>query len=126
MQLLLFNRISGFRLSDANDNANITSNNRRQTFAHLCHERLRSCQAHVGNEFLGRVQKLARFMRWTACSVIQQVYEACFNDPSRQFPEASTLFFLWTAVEDLGYSFSCCWRLSICDSAKDVSLFFSD
>ena len=81
---------------------------------------------HVGNEFLGRVQKLARFMRWTACSVIPQVYEACFNDPSRQFPEASTLFFLWTAVEDLGYSFSCCWRLSICDSAKDESVFFSD
>ena len=48
---------------------------------------------HVGNEFLGRVQKLARFMRWTACSVIPQVYEACFNDPSRQFPEASTLVF---------------------------------
>ena len=57
---------------------------------------------HVGNEFLGRVQKLARFMRWTACSVIPKVYEACFNDSSRQFPEASTLFFWWTAVEDWG------------------------
>jgi hypothetical protein len=56
----------------------------------------------VGNEFLGRVQRLARYMRWTACSVIPAVYEACRNDPNRQFPESSTLFFLWTAIEDLG------------------------
>jgi hypothetical protein len=57
---------------------------------------------HVDNEFLIRVQKLARFMRWTACSVIPEVYEACLEDSNRKFPEASTLFFLWTAVEDLG------------------------
>ena len=56
----------------------------------------------VGNEFLGRVQRLARYMRWTACSVIPAVYEACRNDPDRHFPESSTLFFLWTAIEDLG------------------------
>ncbi len=56
----------------------------------------------VGNEFLGRVQRLARYMRWTACSVIPAVYEACRNDPNTQFPESSTLFFWWTAIEDLG------------------------
>jgi hypothetical protein len=57
---------------------------------------------HTDNEFLLRVQKLARYMRWTACSVIPDVYEACLLDTTRHFPEASTLYFLWTAVEDLG------------------------
>ncbi len=57
---------------------------------------------HVDNEFLIRVQKLARFMRWTACSVIPEVSEVCLRDNTRKVPEASTMFCLWTAVADLG------------------------
>ena len=62
---------------------------------------------HVDNEFLIRVQKLARFMRWTAISVIPEVYEACLGDNTRKFPEASTLFF-------------CGLRLRIWDSPLSV------
>ncbi len=52
------------------------------------------------NEVLLAVQKLARYMRWLACSLLPDVYENCRSDPERRFPEASTLFFLWSAVED--------------------------
>ena len=63
---------------------------------------------HVDNEFLVRVQRLARFMRWTACSILPAVYEDCLEDSSRKFPEASTLFFF------------CGQRLRIWDSPLSV------
>ncbi len=52
------------------------------------------------NEFLLNVQRLARYLRWVACSLLPDVYETCKKDTTRRFPEASTLFYLWTAVED--------------------------
>ncbi len=55
---------------------------------------------YAENEFLLRVQRLARFMRWVACAVVPDVYEVCREDAARNFPEASTLFFMWSAVED--------------------------
>ena len=51
------------------------------------------------NEFLLKVQMLAKYLRWLACTLLPEVYAACRDDPSRQHPEASTLFYLWTAVE---------------------------
>ena len=53
-----------------------------------------------GADFLRRVQKLSRYLRWLACSLLPDVYEVMREDTSRKFPEASTLFFLWTSVED--------------------------
>ena len=52
------------------------------------------------NEFLQEVQKLSRFMRWFACSCLPEVYQACCDDPKRTFPESSTFYFMWTAIED--------------------------
>jgi len=52
------------------------------------------------NEFLLNLQKLARFLRWLACSLLPDVYAKVATDSERTFPEASTFYYMWTAVED--------------------------
>ena len=52
------------------------------------------------NEFLKRLQKAARYMRWLAVSLAPGIYELCSADPDRTFPMASTFTFVWNAVED--------------------------
>jgi len=53
-----------------------------------------------GNEFAIDVQRLARWLRWMACTLLPEVYQSC-REEGRRFPEASTLYFLWSAVEDV-------------------------
>lgn len=52
------------------------------------------------NAFLPEVQKLARYMRWVACSLLPDVYQTCCTHEQRSYPEASTFFFMWSAIED--------------------------
>ena len=52
------------------------------------------------NAFLKRLQKAARYMRWFACSVAPDVYSLVGDDPSRDFPTATTFTYVWNAVED--------------------------
>ena len=52
------------------------------------------------NPFLKQLQQLARFMRWLSCSLLPDVYHHCREIEHRKFPEASTFFFMWSAVED--------------------------
>jgi hypothetical protein len=40
------------------------------------------------NIFLQGVQKLSRYMRWMACSLLPAVYQKCVSDKDRKFPEA--------------------------------------
>ena len=53
----------------------------------------------ASNEFLIQVQRLARYCRWLACSVIPEVYNHVKDVQKRKFPEASTFHFLWSAIE---------------------------
>jgi len=53
----------------------------------------------VGNDFVNRLHKAVRWLRWLACTLLPDVHERCRSE-NRRFPESSTLFFLWTAVED--------------------------
>ncbi|CAE7810987.1 unnamed protein product [Symbiodinium sp. CCMP2592] len=55
----------------------------------------------VGNEFLFKLQKASLFCRWTAVTLLPEVYERCMQDQSREHPDASCLFYLWSAVEDI-------------------------
>ena len=54
----------------------------------------------VGNDFVADVQKLVRCLRWLACTLLPEVHDKCKQD-GRRYPESSTLFFLWTAAEDV-------------------------
>ena len=40
-------------------------------------------------------------MRWLSCSIAPEVYQICRRDPDRNFPDASTLTFVWNAIEDM-------------------------
>ena len=53
------------------------------------------------NEFLVSLQRLSRYMRWVATSSLPDVFLKRVQSPDRTFPEASTLFAYWTAVEDV-------------------------
>ena len=55
----------------------------------------------TANEVLQSLSKAAAFCRWTAANVWQEVYATCVKDRERDRPDASCLFFLWSAVEDL-------------------------
>lgn len=52
------------------------------------------------NEFLKEFRQLSLCLRWLACSHIQQVYDIVKTMPSKKNPEASTLHYLYAAVED--------------------------
>jgi hypothetical protein len=55
---------------------------------------------HDDNLFLASLTRASRYMRWLACSVLPGVYKEAADDPTRRFPEATTFYRLWTAVED--------------------------
>ena len=42
-----------------------------------------------------------RYMRWLACTIAPRIYHKCRDDPAREFPDASTFTFVWSAVEDM-------------------------
>ena len=74
------------------------------------------------NPFLQSLQKLARFMRWVACSLLPDVYNVCLGHDHRTFPEASTYSFMWSAVEDLILS---SWlEFTLQHNVRHVSLHF--
>ncbi|CAE7205271.1 unnamed protein product [Symbiodinium sp. CCMP2592] len=55
----------------------------------------------ASQDFVLRLQKAAMFCRWTCVSVSPEVFGQMVEDEDRSHPEASTLFFIWSAVEDL-------------------------
>ena len=52
-----------------------------------------------GNPSIAAVQRLAFYLRWLACTELPEVYAKCCED-GRRHPEVSTLFFMWSMVED--------------------------
>ena len=52
------------------------------------------------NTFMEGVQEYARFMRWLAQTELPDVFTQCQSDVRRRNPDVSTMFFMWTAVED--------------------------
>ena len=54
-----------------------------------------------GNAFMWKLQKTSLFCRWVAVSVLPAVFQNVLEDEDRLNPDASTLFFLWSACEDL-------------------------
>ena len=62
-----------------------------------------SIAGRVPKEIADRLGALARFLRWWACSVAPDVYSGCKQMEgarAKQWPEASTLAYLWQGVED--------------------------
>ena len=53
------------------------------------------------NSFVRKLQELSVYCRWIACAALPCVYQDMLDAPDREHPETSTLFFLWTVVEDL-------------------------
>ena len=53
------------------------------------------------NSFVGKLQGLSVYCRWIACAALPSVYQDMLDAPDREHQETSTLFFLWTVVEDL-------------------------
>ena len=53
------------------------------------------------NQFIKKLQQASIFCRWVACSALPEIYQEMQEDADREQPEASTLFFMWTVVEDL-------------------------
>ena len=54
----------------------------------------------AGHEFYKNLQRLSIYLRWLACSVLPDVYDALKGMPDKRHPGASTLFYLYAAVED--------------------------
>ena len=52
------------------------------------------------NAFIWKLQQASLFCRWTSASVLPEVYQLAFDDAERPRPDASTMFFMWSAVED--------------------------
>ena len=52
------------------------------------------------NEFMRSFQRLSIILRWTACSLLPDVYERTKAMKSKTHPESSTLFYLYAAAED--------------------------
>ena len=70
---------------------------------HVLHEVLfgavvPACYAHVG--FLSQLHKTSIYMRWLACSLLQDVFERVQAMADKKNPMASTLFYLYAAIED--------------------------
>ena len=53
-----------------------------------------------GHPFTNRVRTLGRYMRWLACSVLPNVYQERMENGDCSWPQASTLYYLWTSLED--------------------------
>ena len=53
-----------------------------------------------GNEFMQKFQKASIYLKWLACSLLPKVYEQVSAMEKKSNPEASTLFYLYAAVED--------------------------
>ncbi|CAE7621147.1 unnamed protein product [Symbiodinium sp. KB8] len=52
------------------------------------------------NQFIKKLQQASIFCRWVACSALPEIYQEMQEDADREQPEASTLFFMWTVVEE--------------------------
>ena len=52
------------------------------------------------NAFVWRLQHASLFCRWTSASTLPAVYQLALDDAKRPHPDASTTFFMWSAVED--------------------------
>ena len=53
-----------------------------------------------GNKFMQKFQKTSVYLKWLACSLLPKVYERLITIEKMSNPEASTLFYLYAAVED--------------------------
>ena len=53
-----------------------------------------------GHAFTSKVRALGRYMRWLACSVLPHVYQERMENVDCNWPQASTLYYMWTALED--------------------------
>ena len=54
----------------------------------------------TGNAFMQKLQQTSVFLRWTACSLMKEVYDAVGSLPEKSNPQASTLHYLYACVED--------------------------
>ena len=50
--------------------------------------------------FTGKVRTLGRYMRWLACSMLPNVYQERMENDECNWPQSSTLYYMWTALED--------------------------
>ena len=53
-----------------------------------------------GIAFLQQLQQASIYLRWTACSLMREVYSAVESLPEKANPQASTLHYLYASVED--------------------------
>ena len=53
-----------------------------------------------GHEFVSKVRILGRHMRWFACSLLPEVLQERVANVDCEWPQASCLYFMWTALED--------------------------
>jgi len=54
---------------------------------------------HADNAELVALRRESRLMRWVACSVFPEAHDEAIRS-KRDWPEATALFYLWTALED--------------------------
>ena len=52
------------------------------------------------NVFMHQLQHASIFLRWTACSLMTEVYKAMGSLPDKPNPQASTLHYLYACMED--------------------------
>ena len=78
--------------------------------------------AHASNAFLLRLQKAAIYCKWLACSLLPDVFQRVMSLPDKPNPQASTLFYMYAAVEDWVLD---AWDRSLCRRhPRHVSLHF--
>ena len=53
-----------------------------------------------GNAFMQKMQQTSIFLRWTACSLMKEVYDAVGSLPDKTNPQSSTLHYLYACIED--------------------------
>ena len=53
-----------------------------------------------GTVFLQQLQQASIYLRWAACSLMREVYNAVVTLPDKENPQASTLHYLYACVED--------------------------
>ena len=52
------------------------------------------------NSGMLRLQRLSLYLRWLACNALYDDYRAICDKKNKEFPSATTLHLLWTAIED--------------------------
>ena len=78
--------------------------------------------AHASNAFLLQLQKAAIYCKWLACSLLPDVFQRVMTLPDKPNPQASTLFYMYAAVEDCVLD---AWDRSLCRRhPRHVSLHF--